>query len=69
MNTNIQIFPQLPKVNVCDHHSQQTEQMYNGREDEKNILSYVHFERLCNFIKIFTEFNKDFVKEGITFSF
>ena len=35
MNTNIQIFPQLPKVNVWDHHSQQTEQMYNGREDEK----------------------------------
>ena len=69
MNDNIQIVAQLSKVNAWNKDNQQTEQMYNGREDEKNILSYVHFERLFNFIKIFTEFNKDFVKEGITFSF
>ena len=32
-----------------------------------NIVSYVKFEKLCNFINIFTELNHDFVKEGIYF--
>ena len=40
--------------------------MYIGREDEKNILSYVHFTRLFNIIIRFLELNIGILKEVIT---
>ena len=42
------------------------EQIYNVREDEKNIYCYVHFAWLCNVIKKFTELNHIFVNKDIT---
>ena len=33
-----------------------------------NILSYVDFSKLCNVVKFPPELNKDYVKEGITFT-
>ena len=43
------------------------EQMLNGREDLKNILSYVDFIIFCNVINEFYELNHNIEKEGITF--
>ena len=40
--------------------------MYIGREDEKHILSYVHFTRLFNIIIRFLELNIGILKEVIT---
>ena len=57
---------QLSKIDVWNKHSQKMEQMYNGREDLKNILSYVDFTILCNVIKQFPELNLNIAKEGIT---
>ena len=45
------------------------EQMYIGREDQKNILSYVDFTRLCYVISQFTRLSFGILKEGITFLF
>ena len=67
MNTNTQIVSQLSTINVWNQHGQQLEQMYNRREDDKNILSCVHFARLFNVINKFSELNHTFVKEGINF--
>ena len=53
MNANIQISAQLSKTYVWNQDSQQMEQIYNGREDGKNIFSYAHFARLCDVIKKF----------------
>ena len=39
-----------------------------GREDEENILSYVHFNILCNGISQFTVLSLDILKEGIAFT-
>ena len=47
INANTQIVAQLSKLNVQNQHNQQTEQMYNDREELKNILSYVDFSKLC----------------------
>ena len=41
--------------------------MHIGREDQKESLSYVEFNRICNVISLFSELNLDILKEGITF--
>ena len=51
MNDNIQIVAQLSKNEAWKPYRQPMEQMYIERVDEKNILSYVHFARLCDVIK------------------
>ena len=43
MNPNIQIVFHLSKFNVWNQQNQQMEKMYNGREELKNIFSYVDF--------------------------
>ena len=47
-------------------YSQRMGQMYNGREDLKNILRYVDFTRICNFKKEYPKLNHNILKEGIT---
>ena len=42
--------------------------MYSGRKEQKNILSYVDFNRLCNVISQFSKLNLDILKGGITFT-
>ena len=42
--------------------------MYNRRDNLKNILRYVDFNRLWNIIKQFTELNLNIVKEVINFN-
>ena len=34
---------------------------------ERNLWSYVDFEKLCNVVKYYTELNQKIVKEGIDF--
>ena len=46
MNANIQISAQLSKTYVWNQDSQQMEQIYNEREYQTNILSYVHLARI-----------------------
>ena len=40
-------------------------QIYNERENVKNIFCYVQFIRLFNFIRQFTDWNISIVEEGI----
>ena len=39
-----------------------------GREDDKNISSYVDFSILCNFVLRFPELSTEFSKNGIIFT-
>ena len=41
--------------------------MYIGREEEKNMLSYVDFTILCNIISRFPDFYIDSLINGINF--
>ena len=54
-------------IDVCNKHSDKKEQMYIGREDEKNIFSCADFTRLCNFIRNFPEFSLGIFNNDITF--
>ena len=45
------------------------EPIYIGREDERNILSYVDLTILRNFISRFTELSIDILTNSITFFF
>ena len=44
------------------------ENMYIGRENYKNVLSYVDFTRICNDMSQFSELTIDILINGITFS-
>ena len=41
--------------------------MYNGREDDKHILTYVGYTIICNVISQFPEFYLNILEKGITF--
>ena len=43
-----------------EKHSHEKEHIYIGREDDKNILSYIGFSRLSIFIKKFSELSTIF---------
>ena len=43
--------------------------MYFGGEEEKNILNYVDFLRLCNVINQFTGFSIDILQMVLVFLF
>ena len=61
-NANIQIVAQLSKIDIWNKHSQKTKQMYNEREDLKNILSCADFTRLYNSIKQLIELYQNITK-------
>ena len=67
INENIQVVTQLSKIYVWKIYIQKKEHMYIGREDEKNILSYVDFTRLRNVMSRFPELSIDILTNGISF--
>ena len=62
MNSNIQIFPQLSKIDFWNQHSKKMEQMCNERYYKKEVLSCVTFARLLNVINKLPELDCNFVK-------
>ena len=60
INASIQIVAHLPKIYVCNKNGKKMEQIYDIREDLRNILSYVNSLRFCYLIKKFTYLNHNF---------
>ena len=58
---------QLSMIYVWNKQIQKKYQMCIGREDDKNIFSYVDFLRLFNIILRFPELSADFLTNGIIF--
>ena len=64
---NVQFFAQLSRIDVRNKNGQKNDHMCIGRDDDRNVSSYVDFSRLCTVMLGFPELSTYFSTNGITF--